>query len=1294
MSRTMSRQKRLRRKFGKINEIAEVPNLLEIQKRSYESFLRSDDGGPEPPDVCLRATFDSVFPIESPDGSVKLNFLNYEIGEPRFDAEECRMRDLSFGAPLVVEFELQTFDVDSDANIRTFRLSKVQKLHLGDVPMMTENGTFVVNGAERVVVSQMHRSPGVFFDHDKGKKSASGKLRYSARVIPYRGSWLEFEFDSRDKINFKVDRDVKLPVTMLLYAYGLDREGICRSLYPTRSFVRSENGSGWTADVDINELAGGQSDRDLIDAATGEVILKKGQRVSRRVFRRLRDAGFRKELVDADYLLGKRSAREVIDPDTGVVFAEAGAPISRKLLESGIGEVVETLEPPDSGGFVLRMIESEIEEEDRYRADRSDNCDYAQFHIYRQARSSEPPSLATAQYFFEGLFSDPSRYDLSAVGRAKLNQRLGLAVGDGARALEAKRRARTLQAEDVIAVVRELEALRLGERPVDDIDHLGNRRVRSVGELIDQQYRVGLMRMERAARERVKRINPSDLETLKPEDLVNARSVVSVVREFLAGSQLSQFMDQTNPLSEMAHKRRISALGPRGLKRRNASFEVRDVHRTHYGRICPIETPEGANIGLVNSFATFARVNRHGFIETPFRKVRSGKVTNNVVYLSAIEEKGWRIAQSNEPLGRGNRLEQDEVLTREDDGESEIFKLVSRNRVDLIDVSPKQVVSVSASLIPFLENDDANRALMGSNMQRQAVPLIEAEAPFVGTGMEGIVARDSGAVIAARRSGTIDQVDASRIVVRVTESLDPGDPGVDIYRLRKFQRSNQNTAINQRPLVKIGDRVAAGDVIADGPSTDLGELALGRNVLVAFMPWQGYNFEDSILVSERIVREDVFTSINIEEYEVVVRDTKLGPEEVTRDLPNVSEDALRNLDEAGVVYIGAQVSAGDILVGKITPKGEIPMTPEEKLLRAIFGEKAADVRDTSLRLPPGDAGTVVEVRVFTRHGVDKDERARQIEAEEIERLDRDRKDEAAILERNVSAHLRGLLKDRVLTQPFGELEAGAELSAQALKRTGCEALFRVAVADPEAMEGLAGFKKRYEEDLAGLERRFLDKCEKVRSGDDLQSGLIKIVKVFVAVKRKLQAGDKMAGRHGNKGVISRVLPEEDMPYLADGTPVDVVLNPLGVPSRMNVGQVLETHLGWAAHGWGRSFAMLSTASAGARTAKDCAARWRRSTVARRSRGRPSPTGRSSISRSAPAAACISRPRCSTVPARTTLPSSCRRRASKRAARRRSMTAAPANRSRERSPSATSTSLSCTTSWTTRSTPGPRDPTVW
>ena len=1151
MVKRKERFKRLRGKFGKIHEIVPVPDLLEIQKQSFTDFLESETEG-----EGLRSAFD-VFPIISPDRTAELVFLSYQLDEPRFDAGECRVQDRTYERPLRVRLRLNVYEPNKDTGEREFKHSKDQDVYLCDVPVMTASGTFVVNGAERVVVSQLQRSPGVFFDHDKGKKSLSGKIRYSGQILPARGSWLGFEFDIRDRVHFKVDREAKLPITVLLHAFGMDRETVARNLYKVSKYIRKANDQ-WSVPVDLKALQGTVLTDDLVNAADGEVLAKRDDRINARKMRKLEEAGITHRLLPGDRLVGRPVANDIVDRK-GIVLLDACLPLTREILGAERMSSIEILDVPADGGFVYHMMRAELQMEIEKKIDRGDTTEFAQHTLYAAVRSSDPPSQQIAEDFFREKFMDSAYYDLSRVGRAKMNERLQL---------DAPESMRTLRQEDIAAVVRELERLRMGLRQVDDIDHLGNRRVRSVGELFLQQYRTGMVRMERAIRERIKRINPDDLKTMKPEDLINARAVVSVVRDFLAGSELSQFMDQSNPLSEMAHKRRISAMGPGGLNRRNASYEVRDVHRTHYGRICPIETPEGGNIGLVNSFATFSKVNRHGFIETPFREVKEGRVTDKVVYLSAMEERDKHIAQSNEPLGSNNRFSNKEVLTRIDDGVSEFFQHTPREQVDYIDVSPKQVVSVSASLIPFLENDDANRSLMGSNMQRQAVPLIETEAPFVGTGMESIVARDSGSAITAKRGGVVDQVDASRIVVRVTDRIEPGDLGVDIYRLRKFQRSNQNTAINQKPLVKVGESLDKGDVIADGASTDLGELALGRNVLVAFMPWQGYNFEDSILVSERCVREDVFTSISIEEHSVVVRDTKLGPEEITRDLPNVSGEMLRNLDEAGIVYIGAEVKANDILVGKITPKGETPMTPEEKLVRAIFHEKVADVRDTSLRMPPGDFGTVVEVRMFTRHGVEKDERARQIEGEEIEQLKRDRADEEAILERNIAVRLRDLLAKQTLSKSSTAFELGTVLVKEDLLEMNCAALFQLAVHDAGVMDQLEKLHTKHKADLKRIAKRFEDRSVKVSSGDDLQAGLIKKVKVFVAVKRKLQAGDKMAGRHGNKGVISRVLPLEDMPYLADGTPVDIVLNPLGVPSRMNVGQILETHLGWAAHGLG------------------------------------------------------------------------------------------------------------------------------
>lgn len=1161
MARTRARAKRLRKDFGEIHEIAEVPDLLRIQQKSYEFFLHSGApvGGKHRPHLGLRGAFDAVFPITSLDGSAELEFVDYKLGEPRFDEKECRRRDLTYGAPLHAKFRLNLFAVDEESGQRTFLEGKEKEDNfLGDVPLMTDKGTFIVNGAERVVVSQIHRSPGVFFEHDSGKKSVAGKLRYSGQVIPARGTWLGIEFDTRDRINFRLNRDARLPVTTLLYAFDLSREEICRGLYPVRTFRRVRDGN-WEASVDLAAMRGSYLKHDLVNAETGEVAAKKGARVSKRLIDKLEAAKFQRELVPGTALIGLPLASDVIDRD-GVVLADAGAEVTQEVLDDKSQRSLEILDLPETGGYVYNQIASELKAENQQNRERGDSRELAVQDIYRLMQGSEPPSVAIAERAFDLIFQDQGRYDLSVVGRTKMNERLQLQ--------DVANDHRLLRPGDVIALVRELEVYRRTGKPVDDIDHLGNRRVRLVGEMMERQYYRGLARMERAISDMLKHKKPEDLKKMTPEDLINARAVSNVVRDFLVGSPLSQFMDQTNPLAEMAHKRRVSALGPGGLNRRNATFEARDVHRTHYGRICPVETPEGQNIGLVNSFATFAQVDDLGFIQTPFRRVEHGQVTDKIEYLSASEEIGRKIAQADEPLDRSSRFANAEVMTRSDDGHNEVFDTIRRNDVDLIDVSPKQVVSVSASLIPFLENDDANRALMGSNMQRQAMPLLEAEAPFVGTGMEEIVARDSGAAVTALNAGVVDQVDAKRIVVRITGRTDSDDV-VDIYRLQKFQRSNQNTAINQRPLVRVGDRVAPGDVIADGPSTNLGELALGRNVLVAFMPWQGYNFEDSILVSERVVRDDVFTSISIEEYRVAVRDTKLGPELITRELPNATEGALANLDEAGIVYIGAKVRSGDILVGKVTPKGDTPTSPEEKLVRAVFQERAEDVRDTSLRLPPGDSGTVLEVQVFTRSGVEKDERARLLETEEVEREERDRDDELAILERNLAARLRELLNKEKLSKASGGLSKGKVLDMATLQGMSSAELFGLAVANREKMDRLERFQKQHSARRKRTQKKFQDREKNIRSGDDLPSGLIKQVKVYVAVKRKVQPGDKMAGRHGNKGVISRVLPIEDMPYLSDGTPVDVVLNPLGVPSRMNVGQVLETHLGWAAHGLGR-----------------------------------------------------------------------------------------------------------------------------
>jgi len=1028
---------------------------------------------------------------------------------------------------------------------------------MGDMPLMTTNGTFIVNGTERVIVSQMHRSPGVFFDHDKGKTHSSGKLLFACRIIPYRGSWLDFEFDAKDLVFARIDRRRKLPVTTLLYALGMDQEGIMDAYYETVMFNHVKN-KGWISKFFPKRLSGTRPTYDLVDAATGEVLLKAGEKVTPKMANTWGKEGKITDLLlPFDMIVGRYASKDMINEETGEIWVEAGDELTmeydrdgnvkggtlKTLLDQGITEIpVLDIDNVNVGPYLRNTL----------AVDKNMGRDTALMDIYRVMRPGEPPTVEAASQLFDTLFFDKERYDLSAVGRVKMNMRLDLGKPDTQR---------TLDRQDIVACIKALTELRDGKGEIDDIDHLGNRRVRSVGELMENQYRVGLLRMERAIKERMSSV---EIDTIMPQDLINAKPAAAAVREFFGSSQLSQFMDQTNPLSEVTHKRRLSALGPGGLTRERAGFEVRDVHPTHYGRMCPIETPEGQNIGLINSLATFARVNKYGFIETPYRKVIDNKVTGEVVYMSATEEMRHTVAQANAAQDAEGHFTDDLISSRK----AGDFMLNPPDAIDLIDVSPKQLVSVAASLIPFLENDDANRALMGSNMQRQAVPLLQSDAPFVGTGIEAVVARDSGAAIMARRAGVIDQVDATRIVVRATEMLDPGEPGVDIYRLRKFKRSNQSSCINQRPLVKVGDTVVRGEVVADGPCTDMGELALGRNVIVAFMPWNGYNYEDSILISERILKDDVFTSIHIEEYEVAARDTKLGPEEITRDIPNVGEEALRNLDEAGIVYIGAEVQPGDILVGKITPKGESPMTPEEKLLRAIFGEKASDVRDTSLRLPPGAFGTIVEVRVFNRHGVDKDERALQIEREEIERLARDRDDELTILERNIYSRLKTLITGKTAVKGPKGVKAGPTIDEELLGTLSKGQWWQLALAEESEAKDVEALHDQFEAQKRALDNRFDDKVEKVRRGDDLPPGVMKMVKVFVAVKRKLQPGDKMAGRHGNKGVISKVVPVEDMPFLADGTAVDLVLNPLGVPSRMNVGQIFETHMGWAARGLG------------------------------------------------------------------------------------------------------------------------------
>jgi len=1170
MARSFTGRKRIRKSFGRIPEVAPMPNLIEVQKSSYDHFLQMGVVPEQRINVGLQEVFKSVFPIRDFSERARLEFVRYELEPPKYDVEECQQRGITFAAPLKVTLRLVVWDVDEDTGSRSIRDIKEQDVYMGDMPLMTKNGTFIINGTERVIVSQMHRSPGVFFDHDKGKTHSSGKYLFAARVIPYRGSWLDFEFDAKDHVYVRIDRRRKLPVTTLLFALdgveterlrtkraaeskalqpheaqGMSKEEILAHFYGTTVFARTK--SEWKAQFDPSRYRGHKLAHDLVDAKTGTVRAEAGEKLSPRAARRLAEEGLKEILVGKEDLIGNYLAIDVINEQTGEIFAEAGDEVTEQLLnaieEAAIGELpVLALDQVSGGPYIRNTLQ----------IDKNAAREDALIDIYRVMRPGEPPTLETAETLFHGLFFDAERYDLSAVGRVKMNARLGLETADTVR---------TLRKEDILAILKMLVELKDGRGEIDDIDHLGNRRVRSVGELMENQYRVGLLRMERAIRERMSSV---EIDTVMPHDLINAKPAAAAVREFFGSSQLSQFMDQTNPLSEITHKRRLSALGPGGLTRERAGFEVRDVHPTHYGRICPIETPEGPNIGLINSLATYARVNQYGFIESPYRRVVAGKVTDEVVYLSAMEEGRYAIAQANVELDNQNRVKADLTNCRKGGD----FVMARPQDIDFIDVSPKQLVSVAAALIPFLENDDANRALMGSNMQRQAVPLIRAEAPLVGTGMEETVARDSGVTIIARRAGVVDQVDGMRIVIRAAEDTSADAVGVDIYNLLKFQRSNQNTCITQRPLVRVGDQVAAGDVIADGPSTQLGELALGRNVLCAFMPWNGYNFEDSILISERIVSDDVFTSIHIEEFEVMARDTKLGQEEITRDIPNVGEEALKNLDEAGIVYIGAEVKPGDILVGKVTPKGESPMTPEEKLLRAIFGEKASDVRDTSLRLPPGVSGTIVEVRVFSRRGVDKDERALAIERAEIERLAKDRDDERKILERSFYARLRSLLAGQEVAGGKG-VKAGTKLNKDTLDDLENHQLRNIAIKNDRRMADIEALKKQMDDAINQLTQRFEGKVEKLQRGDELPPGVMKMVKVFVAVKRKLQPGDKMAGRHGNKGVISRIMPVEDMPYLEDGTPVDIVLNPLGVPSRMNVGQILETHLGWASAGLGR-----------------------------------------------------------------------------------------------------------------------------
>lgn len=1146
MMQSLSARKSIRKNFGKVNLVASIPNLIEVQKNSYDrDFLQLGILDEVRSNKGLQSVLKSIFPIQDPSGAATLEFVKYEFDQPKYDVEECHQRGLSFAAPLKVTLRLIVWDIDEDTGSKEIKGIKEQEVYMGDVPLMTKNGTFIINGTERVVVSQMHRSPGAFFDHDHGKTHSSGKILYFARIIPYRGSWLDLEFDPKDILYFRIDRKRKLYATTLLRAIGMTNKEIFNFYYDSVSYDLKPN--GWSTKFNADAVSAHRLTANLVDADKETVVLEEGQKITPKLAKKLAKDGLENILVTEDQLLGKYLFEDIEDSKTGEVIATIGAEVTSEMLSAIATLKIKNIKVLAINAQVGPYIRNTL------FADKNQDQGQALIDIFRVLRPGEPPTVDAGQALFNSLFFDSDRYDLSEVGRIKLNARLGVDVDIDKT---------VLTADDLKFVIKTLCELKDGRGNIDDIDHLGNRRVRSVGELIENQFRIGLVRLEKAVLERMSAV---DVDAVMPHDLVNSKLLVAVVREFFGTSQLSQFMDQTNPLSEITHKRRLSALGPGGLSRDRAGFEVRDVHPTHYGRICPIETPEGQNIGLINSLATYSRINKHGFIESPYRRVKDGKITDEVVYLSAIEEGKYKIAQANEERDEQGNLTEELINCRIEEGN---FAMVSPKEVDFMDVTPMQVVSVAASLIPFLENDDANRALMGSNMQRQAVPLVRSEAPLVGTGIEGVVAEDSGASVIAIHDGIVDQVDSTRIVIRTTEEKKDGSPGVDIYNLMKFQRSNHNTCINQKPLVRVGDVVRSGEVIADGPSTDNGEIALGRNVLIAFIPWNGYNFEDSILISEKIAKKDIFTSVHIEEFEIIARDTRLGPEEITRDIPNVGDEHLSHLDEVGIVHVGAEVKAGDILVGKVTPKSESPMTPEEKLLRAIFGEKAADVRDSSLHVPPGVSGTVVEVRVFSRRGVDKDERAIAIEKQQIEKLAKDRDDELAIIEHFVFLKIEALLLDQIIVTGPKTTKAGDKITADMLKSLSKGQWWQLVVENADVMNEIEQIRRHYDENKDRLNKRFTSKVEKAQSGDDLPQGALKVVKVFIATKHKLQPGDKMAGRHGNKGVVSRILPEEDMPFLEDGTVVDFVLNPLGLPSRMNVGQILETHLGWAAKNLG------------------------------------------------------------------------------------------------------------------------------
>ncbi len=1144
MQLSFTQKKQIRKSFGKLAEGLSIPNLIEVQKNSYNEFLKSKSLKDQLDELStgIDKVFKSIFPIEDGNDKSTLEYISYKLEKPKFDVIECKQRSLSYSAALKANLRLVVYDIDTENNTKQILSAKEQEVFIGDLPLMTPSATFITNGVERVVVNQMHRSPGVFFDHDKGKTHASGKLLFNCRIIPGRGSWLDFEFDPKDILYFRIDRKKKLPITTILFALGFSKEKIIKTFYSTNKYTYDSEKKCWNTDFIVeNYKRPIKLAYDLIDSNNSKKVLLKGEKLNILIAKKLQEKGLKSISISNDEIIGKYLANDIKDNNETLIGA--GFDLTEDLLDKIIKQNKTSLEivnidPINKGPYILESL----------KIDKNSNKSEALYDIYKVLRPGEAPSLEIAEEIFNNLYFKKERYDLSEVGRVKLNSKLNL---------NTSQRKTILDTSDIVSIIKFMLDLRDGKGDVDDIDHLGNRRVRSVGELVENQFRIGLLRMERTVKEKMSTF--LEIESAMPQDLINAKPITTSLKDFFATSQLSQFMDQTNPLSEITHKRRVSALGPGGLTRERAGFEVRDVHPTHYGRICPIETPEGPNIGLINSLATYCRVNKFGYIESPYKKVTNGKVTSEIKYLSAIEEEKYTIAQANSSLDKDGSFIEELVACRKNLN----FELSNRDNIDFIDVSPKQLVSVAAALIPFLENDDANRALMGSNMMRQAVPLLKPESPLVGTGIESDVALDSGVTIVAKRNGVVDKIDGKRIVVKATEVTDLSQSAVDIYNLSKFQRSNQNTCINQKPLVKVGDKIKKGDIIADGPATKLGELALGKNVTVAFMPWQGYNFEDSILISERCVTDDVFTSVHIEEYESMARDTKLGAEEITRDIPNVSEERLRNLDESGIVYVGAEVKPGDILVGKVTPKSETSSSPEEKLLRSIFGEKATDVRDSSLKLPSGSTGVVIDVRVFNRHGIEKDERSIAIERAEIEAVQEDRKVEEEILNRNIKLRAVDLLNGQSISKQFKDLKQGITLNINDFANLTLKDLWKISFQKREINDDLEKLRNQFENAFEDIKLRFEDKVTKIQQGDDLLPTVMKVVKVFVAVKRRLMPGDKMAGRHGNKGVVSKIVPVEDMPYMENGKPVDIVLNPLGVPSRMNVGQILETHLGWS-----------------------------------------------------------------------------------------------------------------------------------